>query len=580
MAASDKAIVLSLTLVIGLVVAEAAYLNMCSSPSPSPKPKKREPFIILPPPENVTWSIAFTITPVADWSSGIVPIADSYQREMVEYNGRTWFWYYNQTATKLGYSSTTDGVNFQPFYAVGDTRPYRISVDDDENGNMYLAWTNGTANIPLYFMCGAMNVTDGTVSWNSSFQAAVPAEAGITFTRANIQLDSAGYPYIGYQRWNDSYSEVCLTKSKWNNGTWETDTTGEAEAITNGGFETGDMTGWTVDGTSIEGEEVFEGSYSAWIHYENMPNWISQALASQIPVSTISAFTARTKIQDTEEEIYLVVHVTYSDDSYTEFEYYPTIYNTWEEIEILSHLTSGKTVKAINLTRPNFGGQDGAIWVDEVSLIYGGFPISVSPASTVAYRVLPKKLPNQKMLIFYGYASTYLYSRYWNGSGLEDVVQVSSKTLYGGTLTDFSAVTVSDNVMIGYLSSEASQKFYFLTYDSVTKTYSSESVVTSFPGTSAGITLTYDYSNSALYFFAGNYSSDISQRCVTLSIYKSGEWLLKDERLYENTRYNGKMLSSETVNNTGKVAVLAFPYWPNAAPVLLSVTVTSSGGDG
>lgn len=243
-------------------------------------------FIPMLPEANATsFSVSYTITNLANWASGIVPIADSYQREMVEYNGRTWFWYYNQTAVKLGYSSTTDGVNFQPFYAIGDTRPYRISVDDDENGNMYLAWTNGTANIPVYFMCGAMNVTDGTVSWNSSFQAAVPAEVGITFTRANIQLDSAGYPYIGYQRWNDSYSEVCLTKSKWNNGTWETDT---------------------------------------------------------------------------------------------------------------------------------------------------GFPISVSPASTVAYRVLPKKLPNQKMLIFYGYALTYLYSRYWNGSGLEDVVQVSSKTMYGG----------------------------------------------------------------------------------------------------------------------------------------------------
>jgi len=69
MAASDKAIVLALILAIGLVVSEAAYLNMRSSPSP--KPQKREPLIILPPPENVTTQIVvFEDGGVAFWETG------------------------------------------------------------------------------------------------------------------------------------------------------------------------------------------------------------------------------------------------------------------------------------------------------------------------------------------------------------------------------------------------------------------------------------------------------------------------------------------------------------------------------
>jgi len=319
------------------------------------------------------------------------------------------------SSNKVGYSSTTDGITFTPFTPIGQTRLWRISVDKDEHGNIHLSWCNGTENSPVYYRCGKLNPDDGSISWNSSFQIAVPAEANITYSRTNIQIDSQGYPWIGYQRWNDSYCEGMITKSQWKNGTWNT---------------------------------------------------------------------------------------------------------------------------------------------------ASGFPKTVVDASTTSYRVLPERLPNGKMLIFYACMGTKLYSRYWNGSALEPSVEATPWTLMpGGISVEFSTVSLNDTVYIGCLR-ESPRGFYFFTYNATTKTYSTPSFVTSFPEECLGIGLCYDLSKNVLYFWVGNYSlSSPSIRSPILYAFRNNTWILESERIYEAYRYNGKIHVPEFTSN--KNVAMVFTYHPD-----------------
>jgi len=57
-----------------------------------------------------------------------------------------------------------------------------------------------------------------------------------------------------------------------------------ANMITNGGFETGDFTGWTQTGnlgsTFVNGDDPHSGSYAAWLGPVGSPGFLSQSLAT------------------------------------------------------------------------------------------------------------------------------------------------------------------------------------------------------------------------------------------------------------------------------------------------------------
>jgi parallel beta-helix repeat protein len=56
--------------------------------------------------------------------------------------------------------------------------------------------------------------------------------------------------------------------------------TGYTDVLTNGDFETGDFSGWSVGGVcSVSGTVVHNGSYSAYVSDETYDNWIAQNIA-------------------------------------------------------------------------------------------------------------------------------------------------------------------------------------------------------------------------------------------------------------------------------------------------------------
>jgi len=66
--------------------------------------------------------------------------------------------------------------------------------------------------------------SDGTITWSAVEQTAVAGSTGITLSEPSIILDSNGYPWIGYRRYDGTYRKPYVTKSSTKNGTWTTDT--------------------------------------------------------------------------------------------------------------------------------------------------------------------------------------------------------------------------------------------------------------------------------------------------------------------------------------------------------------------
>lgn len=139
------------------------------------------------------------------------------------------------------------------------------------------------------------------------------------------------------------------------------------EQITNGGFETGDFTGWTKTGDcpgkcQIRSLHPHSGSYEAFIQYD----WgcgcgIEQTLANETPVECVSAFSVWL-YRLAGGAIYILV--TYTDDSTT---FISQDYGAfvWNQLDMLSDLTVGKTIKSIRFYRYT----DGNVWyIDDVTL--------------------------------------------------------------------------------------------------------------------------------------------------------------------------------------------------------------------
>ena len=146
----------------------------------------------------------------------------------------------------------------------------------------------------------------------------------------------------------------------------------QEERITNGGFETGDFTGWDQDGCQIEGEEIRTGSYSAWIPYTDSPNWLNQTLATPTAVNDTESFTCWIRHTPDVNEV-IFIQINYTDATFTLFNHTTQTQGVWEEENILAHLDSGKTVAEIEFyitSQPAFQNW----FIDDVSLLTEGAP--------------------------------------------------------------------------------------------------------------------------------------------------------------------------------------------------------------
>jgi len=128
------------------------------------------------------------------------------------------------------------------------------------------------------------------------------------------------------------------------------------EQITNGGFETGDFTGWTQSGFSIVSWGAHSGTYRAWVETLNTP-YLSQDLANPVPqacltVSSVVSLWYKGSYDECAELGTIVrARIVYTDDPETVVEHETTLaeHGIWVEIDLKPYVQSGKTVKRLRI---------------------------------------------------------------------------------------------------------------------------------------------------------------------------------------------------------------------------------------
>jgi hypothetical protein len=130
------------------------------------------------------------------------------------------------------------------------------------------------------------------------------------------------------------------------------------EQIVNGGFETGDFTGWVCNDGVVTTDNPHSGTYCAQV-YPSGPRQLNQTLSSPILVGCISSFNFWRRNSQS-----AYVRVVYSDGTNTGWITLPDV-TPWTDFDLMPYLTSGKYVSEINF----LNGYVGSLYIDDVSLI-------------------------------------------------------------------------------------------------------------------------------------------------------------------------------------------------------------------
>jgi len=143
------------------------------------------------------------------------------------------------------------------------------------------------------------------------------------------------------------------------------------EQIINGGFETGDFTGWEETGNNQEISTFDPHSGTYCVNLYNFGGYvgaIKQELSEPISYDCINSFTAWFAAGASYGD-YLKIIITYSDNTTTEWTEFTGADNDWHEINIKSHLDPNKSVKAIEFQMTD-DSED--VRIDDISLIGSG----------------------------------------------------------------------------------------------------------------------------------------------------------------------------------------------------------------
>jgi hypothetical protein len=148
------------------------------------------------------------------------------------------------------------------------------------------------------------------------------------------------------------------------------DTSPIGEQMTNGGFETGDLTGWTSGGTVVvDMGSPHTGVYGCLTDDFPILPWIEQDIATlkgySIPVENITSFTLWA-CEDSGTGNFTVL-ITYSDATTTNIPL-NTVLGVYEEFDLLPYLDITKEVSKINISTTN-SGFSYKIWFDDISLV-------------------------------------------------------------------------------------------------------------------------------------------------------------------------------------------------------------------
>lgn len=118
----------------------------------------------------------------------------------------------------------------------------------------------------------------------------------------------------------------------------------EGEQMVNGGFETGDGTGWEVPPTILSnGTYAHSGNYYGFL---DTGLWCRQVLDEAVLVVCIETFVIWLKCPDPYNQPYRIT-ITYDDDSTSVVN--GNASSTWTEVNLKPHLYAGKSVKSITI---------------------------------------------------------------------------------------------------------------------------------------------------------------------------------------------------------------------------------------
>ncbi len=130
------------------------------------------------------------------------------------------------------------------------------------------------------------------------------------------------------------------------------------EQVTNGGFETGDTTGWDVLYTIATSDQAHSGTYSAHFVTEA---YIQQSIS--IPVSCVQSLVLWVLNEFPPQNIEINVTAHYTDGT-SDIHLFVVSAAIWTQLDMLPYLTAGKVIDYIKVHAPSVP----SFWVDDVSL--------------------------------------------------------------------------------------------------------------------------------------------------------------------------------------------------------------------
>lgn len=174
----------------------------------------------------------------------------NFQRATFHANGR--FWVFWTDGTNLVYSTSINGESWSLKTTIRScTLALKFSITFNGSNVCYTYADWDTANTPIYYRVGVTN-SSGDITWSTIEQEAVSAETNIKYVGPKVDLDSSGYPWIGYRKHNttDSTHYPYVTKSSWNNGSWQT-ASGFPEQLSD------PQAGWYVSMTPLTNQKMY-----------------------------------------------------------------------------------------------------------------------------------------------------------------------------------------------------------------------------------------------------------------------------------------------------------------------------------
>lgn len=114
---------------------------------------------------------------------------------------------YSTWLAKTSVRACVNGASFSTWY-------------DPLRNYVHYAYAVNTANTALYYNRGVPKA-DGTISWGAEVTV-IAAAASVYMWYPSVTVDTYGYPYIQYERYDGTNTYPWVTRSSTNDGTWTT----------------------------------------------------------------------------------------------------------------------------------------------------------------------------------------------------------------------------------------------------------------------------------------------------------------------------------------------------------------------